>query len=471
MPFRRSVGPSNQEIEGKLDFDHIINMVQEVQGVCHDLTVKELKLRSEKKHAEANDIKQLILEFQDLSIKKIRDISYHICSSADAFQPEVEMKDGKEETKKYTQGKSDMVASARQDLRLGFLVSYFKNHGVKSQIDFHEAMIRATPPVSLKTTDYIMRVFWTSFDYLTFGKDEDEDSEDEDQETLMRKKYLNETHSRDYYSKDMVLGGVLNAKVFEMPPVPTTFKGWKIKHLKEKKDALAESHIVKSDNSSQIQKGNLTSLQYKLPANLYIGNPKKQIAIWLKEKKEWSLDSEFIDKDNIQFTLEGYVYVHTYRLAPICFMQTRCLDFPYKSWKLRSIRENDLACLDIEGQRLFIQFHIGVGFIQLKKIVEKENVGGQLKEFVHLMNKDMEPADLLYEMYRCGVNLLPVDQDSDHCALALKQMDAEERAIEEVSMAVRAYFFRSFRWMAHTPKGRGLSSRHDHRGIHPKYRI
>lgn len=441
-------------MEGKLELESIINMIQEVQAVCHELTVKELKLRSEKKYHDANLVRQHILEFQDLCIKKIRDVSYHICCSADNYQPEAEAKDKGEENKKAPTSKSEMVCSARPDMRLGFLISYFKNHSVKSQIDFQEAMIKATPPVSLKTTDYIMRIFWTSFDYLTFGKDEDEDSEEDGHEATLSKQLLKETTIRDYYSKDMVLGGVLNPKIFEMPPVPTSFKGWKIKHLKDKKDALAESHIVKSDNSSQIQKGNLTSLHYKLPTNLYIGNPKKQIAIWLKEKKEWALDSEFIDKDNIQFTLDGYVVVHTYRLAPICFMQTRCLDFPYKSWKLRSIKENDLACLDIEGQRLFIQFHIGSGFVQLKKIMEKENLGGQLKEFAYLMNKDMEPANLLYEMYRCGVNLLPVDQDSDHCSLSLKQVEAEERAIEEISMAVRAYFFRSFRWMALTPRGK-----------------
>lgn len=432
--------------------------MQEVQDVCHDLHVKELKYRIDKKQNETNECRQLIMEFQDLTIEKIKDISYHICSCADSFQPETEGKENKDDFGKAPQGKNDMVCAAKQDVRLAFLVAYYvKTSAARSQIDFHEAQIKATPPVSLKTMDYIMRLFWTSFDYLSHRKHESEEIEAEGETASPTKNTTMDLRSKDFYSKDMVLGGVLSSTIFDMPSAPINFKGWKIKHVKEERDALSESTIVKSDGSNQIQKGSYTRLIYKIPSNLYIGNPKKQIAIWIKEKGAWVLDSDFIDRESIQFHMDRTIDVHTYRLAPICFMQTRCLDFPYKSWKFRSIKESDLACLDIEGQRLFIQFHIGMGFVQLKKIIEKDNLSGQsLKEFAGLMNKDFEPEQLLYEMFRCGVNLLPVNQDAEHCNLQPKFLDAEERAIDEMSMAVRAYFFRSFRLMANTPKGTKL---------------
>lgn len=467
------VSRGNQEIENKLDFEAIFNLIQEVQTVCHDLQVKELKYRIDKKQTEANECHQMILGLQDLTIEKIKDISYHICSYADSFQPDSEGKENKEEFTKAPQGKNDMVCAAKPDMRLAFLVAYYvKANAARSQVDFHEAQIKATPPVSLKTMDYIMRIFWTSFDYLSHRNHDEEETNEESGQTSPAKKLAIDNKPKDYYSKDMVLGGVLSSTIFDMPSAPISFKGWKIKHIKDERDALSESNIVKSDGSSQIQKGSYTRLIYKIPSNLYIGNPKKNIAIWIKERGAWAMDSDFIDRESIQFHMDRTIDLHTYRLAPICFMQTRCLDFPYKSWKFRSIKENDLACLDIEGQRLFIQFHIGMGFVQLKRIIEKDNLSGQsLKEFADLMNKDFEPEQLLYEMYRCGVNLLPVNQDAEHCNIQIKNMDAEERAIDEMSMAVRAYFFRSFKWMATTPKGSFGLYRNDHGGIHTKHRV
>ena len=91
----------------------------------------------------------------------------------------------------------------------------------------------------------------------------------------------------------------------------------------DREQALSESTYLRSDSSSIIQKGstNFIKISYKLPTNLYIGNnAKKQLAIWVKEKQQWILDSDLIDKENIVFTHEGYIELHTYRLAPICYM-------------------------------------------------------------------------------------------------------------------------------------------------------
>lgn len=56
----------------------------------------------------------------------------------------------------------------------------------------------------------------------------------------------------------------------------------------------------------------------------------------------------------------------TQKMAPLAILMNRCEDYPYKSWKLRSVNKNT-ARLDIEGRRLQLNFEIGPGYVQLLK--------------------------------------------------------------------------------------------------------
>ncbi len=49
----------------------------------------------------------------------------------------------------------------------------------------------------------------------------------------------------------------------------------------------------------------------------------------------------------------------------MAFLQSRCTDYPYKRWKLRST-ENQKAILDIETRRgLLLTFEIGPDYLKL----------------------------------------------------------------------------------------------------------
>ena len=405
-------------IEKKLDVEPMMKIIGEVQLICHELKIMELKYKIQKNRKDMELCKKFIQDFQNLTMEKIQEISYHIKSHSDSFLPDSDMQANKEDQKKGGSNKSGMVCLSKPDVRLGFLVSYADKNHPRAWIDFPEAQIGTGVPLSLKLGDFIMRVVWTSFDYL----------------------------STEPYSKEMIIGGILNTTPFEMPPIPTPYKGWKIKHVIEIEAALSESSLIKND--LQIQKGNanLIRIKYKLPPNLYVGDiSKKQMGIWLKEKKEWAVDSEYIERENINFLEGGMLEFQTYRLAPSCLVQSRFLDFPYLSWKIRSKSENDIALIDIETKRITLKFEIGSGYVKLKKSFEKE--------LSHLYEKEMEPAELLYELYRSGINLLPIDEDAEHCGMSLKNTDAEEKAINDITLASRAYYFKNSKWSAHSPKG------------------
>ena len=92
-----------------------------------------------------------------------------------------------------------------------------------------------------------------------------------------------------------------------------------------------------------------------------------------------------------------------------------------------------------------MKFEIGSGFVKLKKMIDRE--------FAHLYEKEYEPAQLLYELYRCGVNLMPVDHDAEQSGVSVKDPEVEENAINDISVGSRAYYFKNSKWAAKTPTG------------------
>lgn len=58
----------------------------------------------------------------------------------------------------------------------------------------------------------------------------------------------------------------------------------------------------------------------------------------------------------------------------------------------------------------------------------------------------MNVGALFHELYRCGVNFMPVTEDCRAANIIQKDDDAEELAIMDLSEAVRGYFIESSKW-------------------------
>lgn len=58
----------------------------------------------------------------------------------------------------------------------------------------------------------------------------------------------------------------------------------------------------------------------------------------------------------------------------------------------------------------------------------------------------MQVGALFHELLRCGVNLIPVREDSQVANIVEKDFEAEELAIKDISEAVRVFFIESSRW-------------------------
>ena len=67
-------------------------------------------------------------------------------------------------------------------------------------------------------------------------------------------------------------------------------------------------------------------------------------------------------------------------------------------------------------------------------------------ELAHLVNKQLHPGILLQELSKCGIHMLPEDDDAGHGGIHLKDKQAEERAIVDIAQTLKVFAFQSLRW-------------------------
>lgn len=304
----------------------------------------------------------------------------------------------------------------RLDAKLGMLVNDEEQVPKEVSIEFKVIEAKSGIPRLLMNGKFMLRILWNSYDYLTLDEDN---------------------------SNIMIVGGVLDVTVYKPLPEPKFAKNWKIQAYNEGDQSLDVIQFPKPDAEGKIvvtKQSNKILIAFKLPETVYIApNDIPQVVQYVPETGRWS--SEFASNVQIKNkTLELF----TKRLCPVSFYQPKTVDFPYVSWKLRAISE-DLALLDLETKRIQLKFKIGPGFVILCKRSDPE--------LQHLIEREMQPLELLYELYRCGINLLPEDRDYVHCMKVLKDPEAEDKAIDDICSAINAYYFQGTKWNASSPKG------------------
>jgi cancer susceptibility candidate protein 1 len=134
----------------------------------------------------------------------------------------------------------------------------------------------------------------------------------------------------------------------------------------------------------------------------------------------------------------------TRKFAPIAYLQAKTTDFPFDSWSIRCIApEVGLLTVDTK-RRIKIQIEIHPLYVKLIEMPQSE-----LK---HLVNKEMHPGILLMELSKCGIHLLPEDEDAARAGITLKDHEAEERAIMDIATTVKVFSFQSMKWGMQAPQ-------------------
>jgi cancer susceptibility candidate protein 1 len=118
--------------------------------------------------------------------------------------------------------------------------------------------------------------------------------------------------------------------------------------------------------------------------------------------------------------------------GPIAYLQSKTTDFPYDSWYLRCI-EDQVALLSIVTKRINVQIQIHPLYV---KLIDMEQ-----PELKHLVNKELHPGILLMELSKCGIHMLPENEDAARAKIHLKDSAAEERAILDIATTLKVFAF------------------------------
>ncbi len=279
-------------------------------------------------------------------------------------------------------------------------------------IEYNNLNIKSKLPRTHATSHIVLRTLWTSFDYF----------------------------NKERYNVDMVVGGIVDLRLYEYPDMPVSKIGWNIRNIYSVEDRLR--NIPYPDPSSHGIPTDSVMITFKLPDTIYIHKDDEvKIGCWDEKEGNWIFD--FYEENSLKFDVtEKIVSVATFRFAPIASLQSRCTDYPYKKWKLRSIA-HETAILDIVTKRdihLFFEICNGESKSYIKLI---ENTDAEL---AHLTNRELSPGFLFNQLSKCGIHLMPVDEDAKLGNINLKNRATEEKAILDVICSVRAYAFRSTKW-------------------------
>lgn len=68
------------------------------------------------------------------------------------------------------------------------------------------------------------------------------------------------------------------------------------------------------------------------------------------------------------------------------------------------------------------------------------------EELKHLVNVELHPSALMFELSKCGIHLLPEDGDAERGGIHLKDKGAEERAILDIAQTLKVFAFQSIKW-------------------------
>ena len=246
-----------------------------------------------------------------------------------------------------------------------------------------------------------------------------------------------------------MVGGVVDFQLFQFPDYCKNVSKWTMRNICTVEQRLKNIPFPEPTaiNTSEME----VDLKFTLPETVYMNEETDsiKIAVWDDERKGWF--TEYIVGNKILFNkAERQICFPTKKFAPMAMLQSRITDFPYQSWKLRCV-EDDKALLDLETKRLMLTFEITPLQMRLVNCDEPS--------LAHLNEKEgLSPGYLLLELAKCGILLMPRDEDAELAGIELKDKDAEERAIADVALGVRAFHFRCCKWnMTRDPENPGVS--------------
>lgn len=185
----------------------------------------------------------------------------------------------------------------------------------------------------------LIRALWQSFDDVTAGT----------------------------YTPEIAIGGILNFEAFQFPQTSERQGPWKLTPVQSENDALKRVPYPNPEDPTVADPHKMT---YQLPNNVYLSNREDiKVGWWDNEQKKWVSGAEECEKCELESP--DTVSFEIGRFAPFAILQSRCTDYPYQGWKIRSVADEKVI-LTVETKRLELNFEIGPEYVKLIERDEQE---------------------------------------------------------------------------------------------------
>lgn len=238
----------------------------------------------------------------------------------------------------------------------------------------------------------------------------------------------------------MTLGGIYEVEIYGFPDLPKRVKKWTIRDISAVEDILIVKPYPPNDFLSGVSMANVNPLRvgYTLPDKVYLPD-ESLIKVCAWDSNEWQ------EADISEVAFDGrQVNFRTRRLVPLAVLMPKITYYPYTYWYLRAV-SNEKVLLQLQSPRMTFDFEITPG-----KLEYKDKTGAE--ELKHFVGKVLPPGELLLEMQKSGLHLLPEDRDCIDAGIKQKSIDAEEQAIFDISMTIHTFAFRSSKWNKSAPE-------------------
>ncbi|KAL4467947.1 hypothetical protein ABPG72_022861 [Tetrahymena utriculariae] len=251
---------------------------------------------------------------------------------------------------------------------------------------------------------------------------------------LMTGFWIDIVYSQAQYSHLLSLGGVFQFQLFELPQVPKIYKKCILRFQKENQDDIVQLYYpdrtIDSRDPSIFKNFVPLKISFQVPKYIILAET-LQIGHW-DENLGWQTDQV----QDIKFNEDlRQISFSSNKFVPFSLVQSRCEDYPYRQWHIRSVSP-DKAKIDLVTKRFAFKFMLSKNQIELIDVNQ------------HILLEKMKgvklsPSHFLQELRKCGVNLMPQSNDAIISDLLIKDKDCLDNCLNDISKAVSGFYFKS----------------------------
>jgi hypothetical protein len=252
----------------------------------------------------------------------------------------------------------------------------------------------------------------------------------------------------------LALGGVMRVDLISIPTFPKQVNSWLMRTVLPPGQEL--TRLPYPNDTAAPAAGTLQpcKLEFRVPDNVVLRATKVTVSWWDENNSGWSDDNiTEVHWDEEQRSISFF----SLRLAAFSITQERHLELPYKWWQIRSLAPQE-AELAVQANRFEIRILITTAGVSLLGPVLPELKGLMYeKDGNPPVRRVLRPGQLLRELQRSGINMMPTDEDAKFIdGLTPKAGETEARAYSDLSEIAGIFDITSSRHNKKLPRDKAI---------------